>query len=233
MLAWARMTRSLRKSPAASNGATVAAWANTSACSPSRANRSLLFLFEKGRAGNPQRGPFSVCVSPRRNVPRLSGRGRNCHVCRRSHHTRKGRRRGNGCLAFRREKFVPKGGPSGGDGGRGGDIVLVGNPHYNTLLHFRFNPEHSAQRGRHGEGSNRTGRNGAAIELPVADRNHRLRRRDGRSAARLHHRGGEVRACQRRPGRTRQSALRHTGESGAHSPRNRAGRARRSASGWS
>jgi GTP-binding protein len=74
---------------------------------------------------------------------------------------------GNGCLAFRREKFVPKGGPSGGDGGRGGDIVLVGNPHYNTLLHFRFNPEHSAQRGRHGEGSNRTGRNGAAIELPV------------------------------------------------------------------
>lgn len=74
---------------------------------------------------------------------------------------------GNGCMAFRREKFVPKGGPSGGDGGRGGDIVLVANPHYNTLLHFRFNPEHTAQRGRHGEGSNRTGRTGASIELPV------------------------------------------------------------------
>ncbi len=74
---------------------------------------------------------------------------------------------GNGCLAFRREKFVPRGGPSGGDGGRGGDVVLVASEHYNTLLHFRFNPEHTAERGRHGEGSNRTGRDGAAIEVPV------------------------------------------------------------------
>jgi len=71
---------------------------------------------------------------------------------------------GNGCLAFRREKFVPRGGPSGGDGGHGGDITLVASEHYNTLLHFRFNPEHTAQRGRHGEGSNRTGRDGAGIE---------------------------------------------------------------------
>jgi GTP-binding protein len=74
---------------------------------------------------------------------------------------------GNGCLAFRREKFVPRGGPSGGDGGRGGDVVFVASPHYNTLLHFRFNPEHKAERGRHGEGSNRTGREGKSIELPV------------------------------------------------------------------
>ena len=74
---------------------------------------------------------------------------------------------GNGCLAFRREKFVPRGGPSGGDGGRGGDITLVSSDHHNTLLHFRFNPEHSAQRGRHGEGSQRTGRDGTSIELPV------------------------------------------------------------------
>jgi GTP-binding protein len=74
---------------------------------------------------------------------------------------------GNGCLAFRREKFVPRGGPSGGDGGRGGDVVLTASPHYNTLLHFRFNPEHKAERGRHGEGSNRTGRVGESIELPV------------------------------------------------------------------
>jgi GTP-binding protein len=73
---------------------------------------------------------------------------------------------GNGCMAFRREKFVPRGGPSGGDGGRGGDIVMVASDH-NTLLHFRFNPEHTAQRGRHGEGSNRSGREGASIELPV------------------------------------------------------------------
>ena len=74
---------------------------------------------------------------------------------------------GNGCLAFRREKYVPRGGPSGGDGGHGGDVVLVASDHYNTLLHFRFNPEHTAERGRHGEGSNRTGRDGANVELPV------------------------------------------------------------------
>src|SRR5690349_21970587 len=74
---------------------------------------------------------------------------------------------GNGCLAFRREKYVPRGGPSGGDGGRGGDVVLVASTHHNTLLHFRFNPEHNAERGRHGEGSNRTGRDGGSIEVPV------------------------------------------------------------------
>jgi GTP-binding protein len=74
---------------------------------------------------------------------------------------------GNGILAFRREKYVPRGGPSGGDGGRGGDVVMVASTHYNTLLHFRFNPEHTAERGRHGEGSNKTGRNGESIEVPV------------------------------------------------------------------
>ena len=74
---------------------------------------------------------------------------------------------GNGCLAFRREKYVPRGGPSGGDGGRGGDVFLVSSEHQNTLLQFRFNPEHKAQRGRHGEGSNRTGAEGHSIELEV------------------------------------------------------------------
>jgi len=74
---------------------------------------------------------------------------------------------GNGCLAFRREKYVPRGGPSGGDGGRGGDVVLVADEHENTLLKFRFNPEHKAQRGRHGEGSNRTGAEGHSIDLDV------------------------------------------------------------------
>jgi len=74
---------------------------------------------------------------------------------------------GNGCLAFRREKFVPRGGPSGGDGGHGGDVILEASNHYNTLLHFRFNPEHNAERGRHGEGSKRTGRDGDNVTLPL------------------------------------------------------------------
>lgn len=74
---------------------------------------------------------------------------------------------GNGCLAFRREKYVPRGGPSGGDGGRGGDVIVLASQHYNTLLHLRYNPEHRAERGRHGEGSNKTGRDGAAVEVPV------------------------------------------------------------------
>ncbi len=74
---------------------------------------------------------------------------------------------GNGCLAFRREKYVPRGGPSGGDGGRGGDVVFVSVEHENTLLKFRFNPEHKAERGRHGEGSNRTGADGHPIEVAV------------------------------------------------------------------
>jgi len=74
---------------------------------------------------------------------------------------------GNGCCAFRREKYVPRGGPSGGDGGRGGDIVLAASQHENTLLRYRFNPEHHAGRGRHGQGSNRTGQDGASAELPV------------------------------------------------------------------
>ncbi len=74
---------------------------------------------------------------------------------------------GNGCLAFRREKYVPRGGPSGGDGGRGGDVILVASEHHNTLLHLRYNPEHIAQRGRHGEGSNRSGRDGESLEVAV------------------------------------------------------------------
>jgi GTP-binding protein len=74
---------------------------------------------------------------------------------------------GNGCMAFRREKFVPRGGPSGGDGGHGGDVTMYASVHHNTLLHFRFNPEHNAERGRHGEGSNRTGREGKSIKIPV------------------------------------------------------------------
>src|SRR5207248_81715 len=74
---------------------------------------------------------------------------------------------GNGCMAFRREKFVPRGGPSGGDGGKGGDVIMESSERHNTLVHFRFNPEHRAERGRHGEGSNKTGREGSDVVLKV------------------------------------------------------------------
>src|SRR5262245_41220836 len=74
---------------------------------------------------------------------------------------------GRGCLAFRRELKVPRGGPSGGDGGHGGSIFVVASPHTNTLINYRFHPEFDAQRGQHGEGSNRTGYSGADLELPV------------------------------------------------------------------
>lgn len=76
---------------------------------------------------------------------------------------------GNGVTAFRREKFVPRGGPSGGDGGRGGDVWIVADSSLNTLLHLRYNPEHIAGRGMHGEGSNRSGREGAdaIVRVPV------------------------------------------------------------------
>ena len=70
-------------------------------------------------------------------------------------------------MAFRREKYVPKGGPSGGDGGDGGSVYLVGNTNRNTLYHLRFASLYAAERGRHGEGSNRTGRSGDDLEVSV------------------------------------------------------------------
>jgi GTPase len=76
---------------------------------------------------------------------------------------------GRGALSFRREKFVPRGGPDGGDGGDGGSVYLAASPHLNTLVTFRFHPEFKADRGRHGQGSNRTGADGRdlAIEVPI------------------------------------------------------------------
>ncbi|HTH53985.1 MAG TPA: GTPase ObgE [Edaphobacter sp.] len=74
---------------------------------------------------------------------------------------------GNGCMAFRREKFVPRGGPSGGDGGHGGDILMTSSLSHNTLVHFRFNPEHKSERGEHGLGSNMSGRAGEPLILKV------------------------------------------------------------------
>ncbi|MCB1023262.1 MAG: GTPase ObgE [Acidobacteria bacterium] len=76
---------------------------------------------------------------------------------------------GNGVTAFRREKFVARGGPNGGDGGKGGDVWLEADENINTLLHLRYNPEHKAERGRHGEGSNKYGKDGEdrTIRVPI------------------------------------------------------------------
>ncbi len=74
---------------------------------------------------------------------------------------------GNGCMAFRREKFVPRGGPSGGDGGHGGDVLMRSSLSHNTLVHFRFNPEWKSQRGGHGLGSNMSGYAGEHTTLNV------------------------------------------------------------------
>ncbi|MGE0641289.1 MAG: GTPase ObgE [Thermoanaerobaculia bacterium] len=81
-------------------------------------------------------------------------------------HVRAGRG-GNGCSAFRREKYVPHGGPSGGDGGHGGSVFLVGNAQMNTLFHLRFQSIFPAERGQHGLGANRTGKSGADLEIQV------------------------------------------------------------------
>jgi GTP-binding protein len=81
-------------------------------------------------------------------------------------HVRAGRG-GNGCMAFRREKFIPRGGPSGGDGGDGGSVYLVGEAQRNTLYHLRFASLYQADRGRHGEGSNKTGKTADDLLIPV------------------------------------------------------------------
>ena len=78
-----------------------------------------------------------------------------------------GGRGGDGALSFRREKYVPKGGPDGGDGGKGGDVALVADPDRRDLAFFARNARFRGGRGRHGEGSNRRGADGKSVELPV------------------------------------------------------------------
>jgi GTP-binding protein len=74
---------------------------------------------------------------------------------------------GRGCLSFRREKYVPRGGPDGGDGGAGGSIHIIATATKNTLVDFRYHPEFKAKRGQHGQGGNKTGQTADDLNIPV------------------------------------------------------------------
>lgn len=74
---------------------------------------------------------------------------------------------GNGCVSFRREKFVPKGGPNGGDGGKGGNVIFKANNSLSTLIDFRYKKIYKAENGKHGMGGDKTGRNGKDIIIDV------------------------------------------------------------------
>ena len=138
---------------------------------------------------------------------------------------------GRGCLSFRREKYVPRGGPDGGDGGHGGSVYVVATPTKNTLVDFRFHPDFTADRGQHGQGSKRTGQTRGGSRDSRPDRHAGLRegRGERRDAAARRPRGGRP-AHPRRAGRPRrawQRAIRLL-----HQPRtaaDRAGPARRRA----
>ena len=116
---------------------------------------------------------------------------------------------GRGCLSFRREKFIPRGGPDGGDGGHGGSVYIVAAATKNTLVDFRFHPEFHAKPGKHGQGSNRTGRIGPRPRDRGAGRDAGLR-----APARR----GERARCRPGRGRRPRSSLPRAGGAGAATP---------------
>jgi len=103
-----------------------------------------------------------------------------------------GGRGGDGCVSFRREKFVPRGGPDGGDGGHGGDVELVADPDLRDLTKFRFASHFKAQRGTHGQGSGKHGRRGRPLALAVPVGTQVWLREQGSMLADLAHAGARV-----------------------------------------
>ena len=124
---------------------------------------------------------------------------------------------GNGCLSFRREKFVPRGGPDGGDGGHGGSVYVTAIATKNTLVDFRFHPEFKARSGQHGQGSNRTGQSAHDLDVTVPIGTLVYEKSDGeaRLLADLAEEGQRVLVGTRRPRRTRQRAVRQLHQSRA------------------
>ena len=117
---------------------------------------------------------------------------------------------GNGCIAFRREKYVPRGGPSGGNGGNGGSVWLVGQRGLNTLQHLRYKSRIAAERGRHGEGSDCTGRRGKDREIPLPLGTVVFDRDTDELLGEIVEDGDRLRVACGGLGRTRQCPLRHT-----------------------
>ncbi len=119
---------------------------------------------------------------------------------------------GRGCLSFRREKFVPRGGPDGGDGGLGGSVYVVATPRKNTLVDFRFHPEFEAQRGKHGQGANKTGQSADDLDIEVPIGTLVFEKAPGGGElnllADLAEEGPEGPGCERRTRRARQRAVR-------------------------
>jgi len=103
---------------------------------------------------------------------------------------------GRGCLSFRREKHVPRGGPNGGDGGRGGNVTFRAAKELNTLLDLRYQREYRAERGEHGKGSNKHGRDGIDMVIPVPVGTLIKNAESGEIIADLDHEGAEVIAAQ-------------------------------------
>ncbi len=133
---------------------------------------------------------------------------------------------GNGCVAFRREKYVPRGGPSGGDGGHGGSVYLEANINDNTLLRYRYNREFKGDRGRHGEGSNCTGVSGDDMVLKVPVGTLVFDGQTGELLADLKEAGQRLLVAQGGKGGARESAFRQALASGAAGKRRRPARRR-------